>query len=109
MSLEELLNHLRSVEVQLRSAEVQNFFQTQSQDDRDTLVQLRHEISQQISQLSNAQFQHVANKLNELSDDLNAGIDNVQADLNSLDNTISILNSVSNVLGLVGRVIAFIP
>jgi len=109
MSREELLSHLRSLELQLRSAEVQTFFQTQSQADRDQLVMLRNEISQQISQLANAQFQHLANKLNELSDDLNDGIDNLQGELDNLENAIAILNTISNVLGLVGRVIAFIP
>jgi gas vesicle protein len=109
MSREELLSHLRSIELQLRSAEVQTFFQTQSQADRDRLVMLRNEISQQISQLANAQFQHLADKLDQLSDDLNDGIDNLQGELDSLENTIAILNTISNVLGLVGRVIAFIP
>jgi len=109
MSREELLSNLRSIELRLRSAEVQAFFKTQSQEDRDQLVTFRNEISQQISQLANAQFQHIANQLNELSDDLNAGIENLQGELDSLENTVSILNTISNVLGLVGRVIAFIP
>jgi len=109
MSREELLAHLRAIELQLRSAEVQIFFQHQSQADRDQLVLMRNEISQQISQLANAQFQHLANKLDDLSADLNAGINNLQDELNSLDSVISVLNTISNVLGLVGRVIAFIP
>jgi ABC-type transporter Mla subunit MlaD len=109
MSREELLSQLRNIELRLRSTEVQTLFQTKSQEDRDRLVMLRNEVSQQISQLANAQFQHLADKLNELSDDLNAGIDNLQGELDSLENAISILNTISNVLGLVGRVIAFIP
>jgi ABC-type transporter Mla subunit MlaD len=109
MSREELLSHLRSIELRLRSAEVQAFFKTQSQADRDRFVSMRNEISQQISQLANAQFQHLADQLNQLSDDLNAGIDNLQSELDSLESTIAILNTISNVLGLVGRVIAFIP
>jgi len=109
MSKEELLSQLRSIELRLRSAEVQAFFMTQSPADRAQLVALRNEISQQISQLANAQFQHLANQLNELSADLNTGIDNLQSELDSLESTIAILNTISNVLGLVGRVIAFIP
>ncbi len=109
MSREELLAHLRAIELQLRSAEVQLFFRDKSEEEREQLVTLRNEISQQISQLANAQFQHVADKLNELSPDLNDGINNLQGELNTLEDAIAILNTISNILGLVGRVIAFIP
>jgi gas vesicle protein len=109
MTKTELLQQLRGIEIRLRSAEVQGFFQTKTQPTRDRFVSLRNEISQQISQLSNAQLQDIADKLDELSDDLEAGIESLQSKLAKLESTISILNTISTVLGLVGRVIAFIP
>jgi len=109
MTKTELLNELRSIETQLRSAEVQDFFKNKSQDTRDRFVALRHEISVMINKLSNAQLQDIANKLSELSDELKAGIDNLKNKIDKLDKAISILNTISTVLGLVGRVLAFVP
>jgi len=109
MTKTELLQQLRDIETSLRSAEVQSFFQTQSQATRDRFVSLRAEISQHIAQLANAQLQEIANKLDELSDELEAGIDTLKSKLDELNNAVAILNSIATVLGLVGRVIAFIP
>jgi len=74
MTLDELLNELRAIERTLRSAEVQNSFQTQPEDVRNRFVSYRQEISFLVGKLTNAQLSEIADKLEELSDDLNAGI-----------------------------------
>jgi|SRR5215813_4705853 len=109
MTKTELLKDLRATEIRQRSSEVQGFFQSQSQATRDRFVSLRNELSQQIARLSNAQLQDIADKLDELSEDLQAGIGDLQSQLDRLNNAISILNTFSTVLGLIGRVISFIP
>ena len=108
MTKDGLLAELREIETNLRSAEVQEFFQAQDQDVRDRFVSLRHEISVAINQLSNAELQAIADKLDELAPDLKAGVDRLKAKIQQLENAVSILKTISDVLGLVGRVVAFI-
>jgi biopolymer transport protein ExbB/TolQ len=108
MTRDELLSQLRSLEVRLRSAEVQDFFSTQDQKVRDNFVDLRLQLSQRIDQLANAQLQDIADRLDQLSPDLEAGIQSVQQTLDRLDKAIAIINTISSVLGLVGRVVAIV-
>jgi biopolymer transport protein ExbB/TolQ len=105
MTRDQLLDQLRAAELRLRSAEVQSLFATQDQEVRDNFVSLRNQLSGQIAQLSNAQLEDIANELSQLSPDLEAGITNLQTQLDRLDSAIAIINAVSSVLGLVGRVI----
>jgi hypothetical protein len=108
MTQEELLRQLRAIERRVRSAEVDTFFQGKSQASRDRFVSLRNELSHQIARLSNAQLQNIAGKLDELSEDLEAGVENLGEKLRRLERTIAILNTFSAVLGLVGRLLAFV-
>jgi molecular chaperone GrpE (heat shock protein) len=109
MTNETLLKELRAIERRLRSAEVQTFFLAKTQATRDRFASLRNELSRQIAKLSNAQLEDIATKLDELSDDLEAGVESLTNTLDRLEKTVTILNGISKVLGLVGRVIAFIP
>jgi len=109
MTQEELLKELRALELKLRSADVQEFFKTKTQPTKERFVKMRNELSQQISQLANAELEHISEKLDDLSDEIQEGIESIGDRLDELSTTVSVLNGISTVLGLVGRVIAFIP
>lgn len=108
MTNNELLAELRALENTLRSAEMQTLFATEQQETRDRFVAIRGELSVAINKLSNARLQDAADKLDELSGELEAGIKNIQSKIGNLNNSIAILNTVSTALGLVARVIAIV-
>ncbi len=107
MTKTKLLRDLRALDTRLHSTEMQNFFSTKTEPTRARFVSLRNEVSQQVSKLTNAELEDIANKLSELSADIESGIENLQAKLDALNNTVAILNTISTVVGLVGRVLAF--
>jgi gas vesicle protein len=107
MTQEELLRQLRAIERRVRSTEVNTFFQGKSQASRDRFASLRNELSQQIAKLANAQLKNIAEKLDDLSKDLEAGVENLDDKLRRLEKTVAILNTFTAVLGLVGRLLAF--
>src|SRR5262245_65049709 len=109
MTQAELLKELRALEQRLRSNDVQEFFKTKTQPTKDRFVKMRNELSQQISQLGNAELEDISEKLDDLSDEIEEGISSIGDRLDELATTVSVLNGISTVLGLVGRVIAFIP
>jgi hypothetical protein len=109
MTQAELLKELRSLELRLRSADVQEFFKTKTKPTKDRFVKMRNELSQQIAQLENAELEDISGQLDDLADEIEEGIESVGKRIDELATTISVLNGISTVLGLVGRVIAFIP
>jgi hypothetical protein len=108
MTLDELLNSLHRLELRLRSAEVQNFFRGQPQTVRDRFVSSLQEVSFLSGKLTNAQLRAIADKLDELSDDLKAGINDLQGKVGTLNNAVVILDTLGTVVGLVARVAALV-
>lgn len=104
MTRDELLFHLRDLDLNLRSARVQFFFQNQPPPIRDRFVSFRQEVTVLEGKLTNAQLASIAGKLDELSGDLTAGINNLQGALMALTNTIAILNTLATVVGLAARI-----
>ena len=106
MTIDELLTGLRDLEVKLRSARVQNFISQQSEDVRTRFVSFVQEVSFLVGKLTNAQLAAIADKLDELSDDLRAGIDDLQGKLDAVNNVVAILNTLGTVVGLAARIAA---
>ena len=106
MTLEELLTSLQGLETGLRSAEVQGFFEKQPENIRKRFVSFRQEVSFLVGKLTNAQLSRIAQKLEELSDDLSAGIGELQGKIDALNNAVVILNDLAALLGLVARIAA---
>ena len=106
MTSDELLNHLRDIDLRLYSARVQLFLHSLPLDVQKRLVSYREEISLLEGKLSNAQLAVIAGKLEELSEDLKAGISNLQREIDKLNNAIAIIDTISSVLGLVARVVS---
>jgi len=106
MTRDELVTALQNVETSLRSAEVQTFFQTRPTPERDRLVSFRQKLAVLIGTLRNAELAKIAQKLNELSDALEAAIGDVEGRLDALNDAVAILNTLSDLLGLTARVAA---
>ncbi len=104
MSLQELLNSLRELQTLLFSPSVQAFFESQPAEERKKFVAFRQEISLLVGKLTNAQLSQIADQLDLLSTDLQAGLKKMKNDLAQLSNAVSILNTLSSVLGLVARI-----
>jgi len=106
MTRDELLDELRELELNLRSPEVQDFFLTQPVDVRNKFVSYREEISFLVGKLTNAELEEIADKLDELSDDINAGITSLREKIQALNDAIEIINALGTVLGHVARIAA---
>lgn len=104
MTLNELLSFLREIEKNLRSSEVQDFFEKQHEDIRKRFSSFRQEVSFLVGKLTNAQIESIAKKLDELSDDLNKGIDELERGLGELKDAVAILNTFTTILGLAARI-----
>lgn len=104
MSLDELLRDVRDLELLLRSAEVQNFFKNQPEEIRNHFVSFRHEVTFLVGKLTNAQLKRIENKLDELSADLNQGINDLRSQIKALDDEVAIMDTLSRALGLAARI-----
>lgn len=104
MTLDNLLKDLLKVESRLYSADIQEFFEKQSVEIRNHFVSFRQEVAVLVGKLTNAQLTSIAQKLEELSDDLNAAISTLQSKSDELNSTIAILNALGVVLGLAARI-----
>lgn len=108
MKPEEFLTTLRSLRSKLFSAQVQNHFLAETdQEIRERFVSLRQEVTILVDRLEIGQLHAIANKLDELADDFEAGISNLQGKLDKLDKAIAILDTLSTVLGVTARIVAF--
>lgn len=105
MTHDELLEALRKLEISLRSAKTQDFFMGQSQDIRNRFVSFRQEITVLVGRLTNAQLARIADKLAELSDDLNTGINDLQGKISVLNDAVAFLNTLGTVVGLAARIV----
>jgi hypothetical protein len=105
MTKTELLSNLRQMETILRSSSVQTFFKQQDPQTRARFASLMNNLSVAVNRISNEQMQMLADRLDELNDDLIAGIENVEEKLHDLDDAVAIMNTVSTVLSLVSRLV----
>jgi ABC-type transporter Mla subunit MlaD len=104
MTPEEVLNTFRDLEKHLHSAKLQVFFQKQSEEIRDRFVSLRQEVTVFVGELTIEQLTNIADKLDELSDDLNAGITNLQGEIDSLNDADETLKALDVVLRLTTQI-----
>src|SRR5713101_5261460 len=107
MTRDELLFQLRSTELSLHTADVDQFMQGQNAATRQRFVSLAFEFRTLITQLENAQLSQIADKLDQLSGDLQSGISALQATNTAIDNATAVITTLSTVLGLVARVVGF--
>jgi uncharacterized phage infection (PIP) family protein YhgE len=108
MTIEELLDELHSIESALRTPEVQLFVREQDEKTRKRFVTQLNKISTLINRLENDQLKEVAGKLDELNDDLTAGIENIKKRIKELNDAIAVINTISKFLGVAAKVVALV-
>jgi hypothetical protein len=60
-----------------------------------------------IMKLEQAQLSDIADKLDQLSGDLQSGISNLQGTIDGINDATAVISTLSTVLGLVARVVGF--
>jgi hypothetical protein len=107
MTRDELLFQLRSTELSLHTPEVDQFMQGQDAATRQRFVSLAFELHSLIRKLEQAQLAQIADKLDQLSGELEAGISDLQGTIDGISDATAVLGTLSTVLGLVARVVGF--
>jgi hypothetical protein len=105
---DDLLQNLRDLESALRSDEVENLMAQQDEVTRQRFVALREQVGIVVGKLENAQLADIADQLDRLSPQLNAGIANLKRALTSIDDAMAIVNTASTVLTLATNVAALV-
>jgi DNA-binding MarR family transcriptional regulator len=108
MTREDLLFQLRSLEIQLLDPELVTFIRQQDEAQRHRFVRLTTDLRIIITKLTTAQLAAIADRLDDLSDEIEAGIAGVQGAIDRLDNTKQIIDTLSSVIGLGARIIGLI-
>ena len=90
------LQDLSNLEIKLFSSEVQLFWeQNGTQQEKEDFVTNRTDVVLARAKLENEILEKIASRLLELDESLQAGINNLQQELNSLESTIAILNVIN--------------
>lgn len=108
MTSDELLGSLRAIELRLSTSEVNSFFREQDEVTRQQFVHLSLQISIAVSRVTTAQFNEIADNLDRLTPELNAGITSLQSSILQLNDAIAIVTTLTQVLDLVGKVLTVV-
>jgi len=104
MTPDELLQNLRGLELELRSAEVQSAVAALPPDQRTRFVTERQKLSASIGRLENAELSGILSRLNANEDSLKDGIASLRREIDSVERTVAIVNAVGTVAGFAARV-----
>lgn len=103
--LNELLDSLRSVEVQLYGIEVVQQVQQLSDADQQAFAAARLHLGSVINQLNTAQLTQIADALEQQSGALRQGIQSLNKSLNDLTEAASWTSSINSIIGTIGQII----
>lgn len=103
--LNQLLDSLRTIEVQLFSIEVVDQVQQLSDADKQAFVAARLHLTSVINQLNTAQLSDIADKLEQQSAALRTGIQGLEGSLNTLTGAAGWAAAVNGIIGVIGQVI----
>ena len=105
---DDLIQKLRDLETSLGTAEMENLMAQADEVTRKKFIAQREQVTITLGKLDNALLADIANQLDQLAPQLNAGITNMQQALAAINNAIAIVNTVSTVLSLAARVVAVV-
>lgn len=108
MTRRQLINRLQSLELDLRSARIERFFGRQSPEIRRHFVSQRDEIAMLLEWLRDLELEEIADKLDELSPQIEKGLRELRESIEALDTAIDVINGLTQFLGFVARVVAFL-
>lgn len=106
--LNQLLDGLRTIEVQLFGIEVVQQVQQLADADKQAFVAARLHLTSVINQLNTAQLSAIADGLEQHSAELQQGIQSLQKSLGALDGASQWAAAVNGIIGVVGQVIPLI-
>jgi hypothetical protein len=106
MDKDELLDRVRKLEFNLYTSEFRDWLKTQSDADKKKIGTLRTEVVNYRSGLETNQLRALADKLDELSPELNQGLVDLQETIKAMKDFAAFLKVLGDVLGLVSRIVA---
>lgn len=108
MTRNELLFQLRSLELRLLDPKVDEFIKKQDETARSRFVALTFDLRIVIMKLTTAALNDIANRLDDLSDEIEAGIASLQKEIDDMKKAVAIINTLSNVVGLAARIVGLV-
>lgn len=106
MTRNELLFRLRALELRLLSPNVDEFVRTQDEPTQARFFSLMLDLRIIITRLTTVGLAEIAAKLDDLSDELQAGIDSLQNEIDQQQKTIDLINAFSSVVGYAARIVS---
>jgi len=106
--LNQLLDSLRTIEVELFGIEVVQQVQQLSDPEKQAFVAARLHLTSVINQLDTAQLSEIADKLEQQSGALREGIQSLQKSLDTLTGAAGWASAVNGIIGIIGQVISFL-
>ncbi len=103
--LENLLDGLRTIEVQLFSIEVVNEVQQLTAPEKQAFVAARLHLTSVINQLNTAQLSDIADELEQEAPELRTGIQDLQGSLDKLTGAAGWASAVNGIIGVIGQVV----
>jgi hypothetical protein len=103
--LNQLLDSLRTIEVELFSIEVVDQVQQLSDAEKQAFVAARLHLTSVINMLNTAQLSDIADKLEQNSGELRTGIQDLEGSLNTLTGAAGWASAVNGIIGVIGQVI----
>jgi len=106
--LNQLLDGLRTVEVQLFGIEVVQQVQQLADADKQAFVAARLHLTSVINQLNTAQLSEIADSLEQHSAELQTGIQSLEKSLGDLEGASGWATAVNGIIGVIGQIIPLI-
>jgi hypothetical protein len=103
--LNQLLDELRTIEVELFGIEIVQQVQQLSDAEKQEFVAARLHLTSIINQLDTTQLSDIADKLEQHSAELETGIHSLQKSLDSLTGASGWAAAVNGIIGVIGQVI----
>ncbi|HEV8581990.1 MAG TPA: hypothetical protein VGX68_23210 [Thermoanaerobaculia bacterium] len=104
-SLDQLLDSLRTIEVELFGIQVVGQVQQLSDAEKQAFVAARLHLTSVINQLNTAQLRDIADKLEQHSGELRDGIQSLQKSLDTLTGASEWAAALNGIIGVIGQII----
>jgi len=107
-NLSQLLDALRTIEVQLYGIEVVQQVQQLSDTQKQDFASARLHLDSVINQLNTAQISQIADKLQQKDAGLEQGIQSLQKSLDDLTEASAWAGAVNGIIGVIGQIIPLV-
>ncbi len=108
MTNKEFLDCIKKLESLLFSIKFSEWLKTQTKENRNIMVQFRTEVSDYLDRSENNQLRAIADKLEKLSPELDAGITKLEDEIKKMNDFIVAVNTTERIIGLIARIAAMV-